>query len=78
MAPIAQADPSIMRRLNGDEILLDMAQINGMPSKWLRSDEELQAIDEQAQQQQDAAQLLEAAPVASKVATDLSQLQATG
>jgi len=78
MAPIAQADPSIMRRLNGDEILLDMAQINGMPSKWLRSDEELKAIDEQAAQQQQAQDLLQAAPVASKVATDLTQLQAGG
>lgn len=76
MAPLAQTNPEVMRRFDGDEILKGLAEINGMPTKWLKEDERLAAEDEQAAQAQQAQQLLEAAPVAADVAQKLQVTQA--
>lgn len=67
MAPLAQINPEVMRRFNGDEILVGLAEINAMPTRWLKTDEQLAAEDEAAANAQQSQQLLEAAPVVADV-----------
>jgi len=76
VAPLAQVDPSVMLVFNPPEIARELADINGMPAKTLRSPEEVEALKAQQAQAQQAQMLLEAAPVASGVAKDMAQVQA--
>ena len=75
ITPLAQIDPTVLDGINPDETLRALADINGAPQKVLRTREEVAAIRQQRAGQQQAAQLLEAAPVASKVASDLASIQ---
>src|SRR5690606_4937285 len=52
LAPLAQAiGPSAFKRFNPDAISKELARLNGMPSKVMYTDEEMEAIDAaQAQQ----------------------------
>ncbi len=77
ISPVAQIDPSILDRVDGDEALKVLADVNGVPSKVLRSDDEVAAIKQGRAQQEQAAQLLSAAQVAGSAAKDLAQAQAT-
>lgn len=79
LSPLLQtsANPEkIMRRFNTDEVVKGLAEINGVPLRWQRSDEELAAMDEQNAQQVQMQQLLEAAPVAADTAKTLTEAQA--
>jgi hypothetical protein len=77
LAPAAQVmGPSVYRRFNFDESARILAEVNGYPSKAIYTDDELAAIKEGEQQQQDMAQVLQAAPVAASAAKDLAQAQA--
>jgi hypothetical protein len=62
ITPLAQANPSILDRIDGDETLLILAEINGMPRRMLRSDEGVEAIRKQRAQQQAVQAATEAAP----------------
>jgi hypothetical protein len=73
VVPLAQLDPNVMLRFNPDQIVKELAEINGVPAKILRSDEEVQAILAQQQQQIQAQQLLEAAPIAANSAKTLAE-----
>ena len=78
LAPLLQTsqDPQkIMRRFNMDEVVKGLAEINAVPQKWQYSDEELAAMDEQEAQQQQQAQLLEAAPIAAQTAKTMAEAQ---
>jgi len=75
VTPLAQVDPSILDGIKLDEIPGELWDINGAPSKLLRTPEELQALREGKAQQAQAAQLLEAAPVVSQTAANLVKLQ---
>lgn len=55
-------DPSIMDQFNFDVIVPAVADINGAPVKYMRSEEEIAAIREGRNQQQAAAQLTQALP----------------
>ncbi len=77
VTPLAQIDPTVLDVFDPEGIVRELAEINGVPAKVLRSPEEMEALKDQRAQQQQAAQLLEAAPVASKVATDLAAIQST-
>jgi hypothetical protein len=76
ITPLAQIDPRVMRRINGDKTLQILAEINGAPAEILRSEEELAAMDEQEQQAVDTQQLIDAAPVAANSAKALMEAQA--
>jgi hypothetical protein len=67
-----------MQVFNITESMLELAKVNGYPAKALRSKEEIAALKEQAQQQQETAQLLEAAPVVSQSLESLAKAQALG
>lgn len=77
VTPLAQIDPAVLDVFDPEMIVRELAEINGVPAKVLRSPEEMKALKEQRAEAQQAAQLLEAAPVASKVAGDLTAMAAT-
>ena len=76
VAPIAQLDPSVMMRFNPDAIVKELAEINGVPAKILRSDEEMDAMRQQQAQQAEAQALLQAAPIAANSAKTLAETAA--
>jgi hypothetical protein len=77
MSPLAQVNPQAMRRINADQCLEVIAEANNVPLRCLYSDEELQAMDQAQAQQQQLANLVQAAPALAGAAKDLSQAQAT-
>lgn len=81
IAPLAQlvgpeGAQKFLRRIKPDETLKVLADVNGMPAKCLMTDEELEALDEQENQQAQLQQILQAAPVAADAAKNLAQAQA--
>jgi hypothetical protein len=72
LAPLAQIDPNVFRRFNMDEAAKVLADVNGVPSKVMYSDDELEEIKAQQAQQDQMAQILQAAPVAASAAKDLA------
>lgn len=75
ITPLAQIDPTVLDGIDPDETLRALADVNGVPQKVLRTREAIAAIRQGRAGQAQAAQLLEAAPVASKVASDLASIQ---
>ena len=75
IAPLAQIDPRVMRAFNPVMAARELADINGMPAKIKRSDEEIDAMEKAEAEQQQAAQLLEAAPIAAQTAKTLAETQ---
>lgn len=74
LAPVAQvAGPSVFKRFNMDKVAKELARLNGMPSKVLYTDEELEDIDAAQAEQAQLQQVLAAAPVAASAAKDLAQ-----
>ena len=74
LTPLAQfAGPSVFKRFNVDAISSELARLNGMPSKLLYTDDEMQEIDAADAQQAELQQLLQAAPVAASAAKDIAQ-----
>jgi hypothetical protein len=75
VTPLAQADPSVMDIFNAEEIGPGLADINGVPSKWIRTKDELAALKQGRAQAQQAQQLLAAAPGVGSAIKDISQAQ---
>ena len=75
-AAIAQFDPTAPKRVKWDVALQVLADAQGLPSKVLRSDDEMRAIEEQDAQVMQAQQLLQAVPVAAQSAKYLAEAQA--
>lgn len=71
-APFIQADPNAARAMNAEAIVRGLGDVFSVPQKYLRTQEEVGAMDQAAAEQQQAAQLLEAAPVAAGAAKDLT------
>jgi len=63
-------------RFNPDAIVKELAEINGVPAKILRSDEEVDAMRQQQSQQAEAQALLQAAPIAANSAKTLAETAA--
>lgn len=78
VAPMAQVKPEILDVFDAEAVARELADINGMPAKTLRSPEYVKAMNEARAQQQEAAALLEAAPVVSETAANLTKMQAAG
>ena len=76
VAPLAQIDPAVIRRIDAGEALSVLARANGTPARVLKSDEQVAEEDAAAAQQQQMAQVLEAAPVAAQTAKTMAEAQA--
>lgn len=76
IAPLAQIDPSVLDVFDPEKIARELADINGVPAKVMRSSDQMKALSEQKAQAAQAQSLLEAAPVAASTAKDLAQAQA--
>ena len=75
VTPLAQIDPSILQIFNPEEIVRSLAAINGAPLRMLRTPEQIAMLKQMQAQQQQAAALLEAAPVAAQTAKTLAEAQ---
>lgn len=75
LAPVAQIDPAVYDRFNFDKISQTLAEVNGVPADCMFTDEEVAETKRGREEQQELGDVLAAAPVAGKVATDLAQLQ---
>lgn len=77
LAPMAQIDPTVADIIDPEECVRIMAEVNGMPSKGLRSPKRVAALREGRAEQQQMQELLTAAPVAAQTAKTLAEAQAT-
>lgn len=75
IAPLAQIDPSVMMVFDPEAVARELADINGVPAKVMRTPEQIAEMKEQQAEQQQAAALLQAAPVVSSAAKDMAQAQ---
>ena len=76
-APFLQIDPSAAKVMNSKEIVRGLADVFSVPSKFVNTEEDVAESDAIAQQQAQAAALLQAAPVAAGAAKDLADANAT-
>lgn len=75
VTPLAQIDPGVLMVFDPEAIARELADINGVPEKVLRTPDQIEAMKNQQAQAAQAKMLLEAAPVASGVVKDLAQAQ---
>jgi hypothetical protein len=75
IAPLAQIDPSVMMAFDLARAARELADINGMPAKILRSEDEITEMQGAQAEQAQAQQLLQAAPVAAQTAKTLAETQ---
>lgn len=74
LAPVAQvAGASVFKRFNMDKVSKELSRLNGVPSKVMYTDDEMEEIDAAQAQQAQMQQILQAAPVAASAAKDLAQ-----
>lgn len=73
VAPIAQANPDVYDRFDFDMMVQELAEINGVPERVLRSMDDMIALREERKQAQQMQQILQGAEVASKAAKNMSQ-----
>lgn len=72
VAPLAQADPAVLMVFDIPAMARELAEINGVPSKVLRSKGDVAKMKSQADQAAQMQQLLAAAPVAASAAKDMA------
>jgi len=75
LAPLMEIDPSVADNIDADQIVRDLPEAGGIPQRWLRSKDEVEARREQRAQQQEAQFAAEAA---KPVAGALKELTAAG
>jgi hypothetical protein len=75
VAPLAEAKPDVLDKLDIDAGLDVLADVYGVPAKVVRSPEEVQKLRDARAKQAQLNQVLEAAPVAAGAAKDLAQAQ---
>lgn len=75
IAPLAQIKPDVMDIFDHEAVARELAEINGVPQKVLRTPEQMDAMKQAMAQANQAKGLLEAAPVAAGVVKDLAQAQ---
>lgn len=76
MAPLAQVDPTVMDIFDPDEIGTGLADINGVPAKWLRTPDQIAALRQNRATQQQAASVVTALPAVTGGIKDMAQAQA--
>ena len=75
LAPLAQIDPNVMMVFDPEAIARELAEINGVPVKVMRSKDKIAEMQAQQASAAQAQQLLAAAPVVSGSVKDLAQAQ---
>ena len=78
IAPLAQIDPTVMDVFDPEAVARRLAEVNGVPASVLRSPDAMKALAERRAQQQQAEQLLKAAPVAADAARTLQGANGAG
>lgn len=73
VAGLAQFDPSVLMVFDSQKIARELADINGVPAKVMRSEEEISAMQDEQAQQAELSQLLQAAPVVANSAKTLTE-----
>ena len=76
ITPLAQINPGVMDVFDPIAIARELAEINGVPAKVIRTEDDMAALKAQQAQAAQAQQLLAAAPVAASTAKDMAQAQA--
>lgn len=76
VTPLAQVDPKVLMVFDPEAIARELADINGVPAKVLRTPDQMKALEDQQAEASQAAALLQAAPVVGSTAKDLAQAQA--
>jgi len=71
--PFIQADPNAAQVMDTQEIVRGLADTFGVKHNYVRSKDDMAAIQEQQQEAAQMQQLLAAAPVATSAAKDLTQ-----
>lgn len=74
--PLIQIDPSLMNEVDTRETFRLLGEINGAPKKMFFTKEQMQAKDAAKFEAEQAAAMMEAAPIAGKAAKDLATAQA--
>lgn len=74
----ASGDPRPIKRLNFDAAIPAIARIRNVPTRWLLSDEEMAATDQQTQDQQDTETAIKAAPAVAGLVKASSNMAAPG
>lgn len=75
MTPLAQVDPTVLDVFDAELVARELAEINGVPVKVMRTPDQVKAMKQQQSQAAQAQQLLAAAPVVSSSVKDLAQAQ---
>lgn len=73
LAPLAQLKPDVYDIFDPELTARELADVNGVPAKVMRSKEQMAALEEEKQQAASAQTMLEAAPVISSSVKDLAQ-----
>jgi len=73
LLPLAQADPSYLLALKPAEVASGVGTRLGVPTKWMRETEEIEAMVKQAQDAAKAQQLAETAQVGTQAVSNLQQ-----
>lgn len=76
--PLAQVDNSVLDIYDLDACGRELGEINGMPAKCIRDAEQVKAMKEGRASQQQAEQLLNAAPAVSQTIANMAKFQAAG
>ena len=76
--PIAAVDPGVMDNFDTDEITRTLADTNGVPQRILRSQEDIDAIRQQRDQQAQTQNLINNAGPAADAANTISEIAARG
>lgn len=74
LAPLVQADPTIMDVFDVDTISRDVAHNNALPTRWLRSLEEVNAIRTDRAEQQRAMAQMQMAQMGAAAAKDMGEV----
>ena len=77
LSPMAQLDPGVFDVFDTDALPRELAEINGVPAKVMRSKDAVSKIKEQKRQQAEMQSMLAAAPVAADAANNLANAAAT-
>jgi hypothetical protein len=77
LAPMAQIDPTVFDEFHPQRVAAELAEINGVPAKVRRTEAEKKALAQAKAAAVERQQLLEAAPVASQAAANMSRAAAT-
>ena len=72
LAPMAQIDPSVYDVFDTDALPRELADINGVPAKMLRSEKAVLAMRQQKAQAMEMQNILQAAPLAAGAVKDMA------